>query len=84
METWREIATGLFVLGGLVLVLVAMAQARDRKGGAKGDVLRAGLIALVVLGVLTLVIATVATKTIAWALVAAVGMIVGTVLFIDA
>jgi hypothetical protein len=42
METWRIIATSLFAAGGLVMVLVAMAQVRDRKHNRRADVLQAG------------------------------------------
>ncbi|WP_344871760.1 hypothetical protein [Allokutzneria multivorans] len=76
METWRMIATGVFALGGLVLVLVAMAQVRDRKHSTRAQVTQTGLIALAVLSVVTALIATVLPETIAWALVAFVVLIV--------
>lgn len=76
METWRIIATSLFGAGGLVMVLVAMAQVRDRKHSHREDVLRAGLIGLVVVAVITVSIALWLPSVVAWALVAATGMAV--------
>ncbi|SDH24313.1 hypothetical protein SAMN05216553_118108 [Lentzea fradiae] len=71
METWRVIATSLFALGGLVMVLVAMAQVRDRKHSHRGQVAQAGLIGLVVVAALTASIAFLLPSVVAWALVAA-------------
>lgn len=76
METWRLVASGLFVLGGLVMVLVAMAQVRDRKRTSHFEVIRAGLISLAVVAVLTLLIAYVLPSVVSWALVAATAMAV--------
>ena len=76
METWRLVASGLFVLGGLVMVLVAMAQVRDRKRTSHFEVVRAGLIGLVVVAVLALLIAYLLPSVVSWALVAATAMAV--------
>jgi FtsH-binding integral membrane protein len=76
METWRIIATSLFAAGGLVMVLVAMAQVRDRKHSQRTEVLQAGLIGLVVVGVITLSIALWLPSVVAWALVAATAIAV--------
>ncbi|WP_086668177.1 hypothetical protein [Lentzea kentuckyensis] len=76
METWRIIATGLFGVGGLVMVLVAMAQVRDRKHSQRKEVVQAGLIGLVVVAVITLSIALWLPSVVAWALVAATAMAV--------
>jgi uncharacterized membrane protein len=76
METWRTVATGLFVLGGLVMVLVAMAQVRDRKRTSHAEVVRAGLIGLAVVAVLAALIAFWLPSVVAWALVAATAMAV--------
>lgn len=79
METWRIIACALLAVAGLVLVMVAMASVRDRRGGTSLDVARTGLIALGVLTVLVLVVATVANETVGWGLTAAS---IGIVLFL--
>lgn len=76
METWRIIATGLFAVGGLVMVLVAMAQVRDRKHSHRAQVWQAGLIGLVVVVILTASIALWLPSVVAWALVAATAMAV--------
>ncbi|MEU7475104.1 hypothetical protein AB0A63_03915 [Lentzea sp. NPDC042327] len=76
METWRVIATGAFAVGGLVLVLVAMAQVRDRKHSQRVQVRQAGLIGLVVVALVTLGIAFFLPSVVAWALVAATAMAV--------
>jgi hypothetical protein len=71
METWRIVATSLFGLGGLVMVLVAMAQVRDRKHSTHGEVVRAGLIGLAVLIIIAANIATWLPSVVSWGLVAA-------------
>ncbi|MDX8143834.1 hypothetical protein SK854_17035 [Lentzea sp. BCCO 10_0061] len=76
METWRIIATSLFALGGLVMVLVAMAQVRDRKHSRRTEVIQAGLIGLVVVAVITASIALWLPSVVAWALVAATAIAV--------
>ncbi|MFD4644499.1 hypothetical protein ACFWN2_44835 [Lentzea sp. NPDC058436] len=76
METWRIIATSLFAAGGLVMVLVAMAQVRDRKHSQRVQVVQAGIIGLVVVVIVTASIALWLPSVVAWALVAATAMAV--------
>ncbi|GLZ33008.1 hypothetical protein Lesp02_51960 [Lentzea sp. NBRC 105346] len=76
MDTWRIVATSLFGVGGLVMVLVAMAQVRDRKHSTHGEVIRAGLIGLLVVAVIAVNIATWLPSVVVWALVAATAMVV--------
>ncbi|MCP2258022.1 hypothetical protein LX15_001709 [Streptoalloteichus tenebrarius] len=83
VETWRIVATCLLTLGGLVLVLVAMAQARDRKGSTRGDVARSALISLGVLAVADALAATVLPSTITWGIVAAEWILIGVVTLAD-
>ncbi|HWO68841.1 MAG TPA: hypothetical protein VNO31_53310 [Umezawaea sp.] len=83
METWRAVATGLFILGGLVMVLVAMAQVRDRKGASHAEVLRAGVIGLAVVAVLATAIAFWLPSVVTWAVVAATAMAVFFITMMD-
>jgi hypothetical protein len=71
VEKWRLVATGSFLLGGLVMVLVGMAQARDRKGARRSDVRRAALVGLVVVAFVAVLIAYVLPSVVAWGVVAA-------------
>ncbi|MCO1582182.1 hypothetical protein M8C13_41190 [Crossiella sp. SN42] len=71
METWRITATVLFIVGGLILTLVAMAQVRDRKRTTHAAVVQAGLISVAVVAALALLVAFALPSTWAWALVAA-------------
>ncbi len=83
METWRIIATGAFVVGGLVMVLVAMAQVRDRKHSQRVQVWQAGLIGVAVVAVLTVSIAFWLPSVVAWALVAATAAAVLFITLVD-
>ncbi|MFI9810613.1 hypothetical protein [Saccharothrix variisporea] len=83
METWRVVATGAFVVGGLVLVLVAMAQARDRKHARGADVWRAGLLGLAVVGLVAVLIAYWLPSVAAWGTVAATAMAVAFITLMD-
>ena len=83
MEPWRIIATSLFGVGGLVMVLVAMAQVRDRKHSQRSDVVKTGLIGLVIVAVITLGIALWLPSVVAWALVAATAMAVFVLTMMD-
>lgn len=76
METWRIVATSLFGVGGLIMVLVAMAQVRDRKHSSHVEVVRAGLIGLLVVGVVAINIATWLPSVVSWGLVAATALAV--------
>lgn len=83
METWRIIATGLFLVGGLVMVLVAMAQVRDRQYRTKGQVAQTGWISLGIVAVLTVSIAFWLPQVVAWALVATTAVLVLFVTMVD-
>ncbi|WP_189059938.1 hypothetical protein [Longimycelium tulufanense] len=83
METWRIVAASLMAVGGFILALVAMAQTRDRRGRDQLDVLRTGAIALGILAVITLLVATVLPSTVSWGLVAASWIMVGVVTLAD-
>ena len=76
METWRIVATSAFLLGGLVMILVGMAQARDRKGARRPDVMRALLVGAVVVAVVAVLIAYVLPSVLAWGVVAATAIAV--------
>ncbi len=76
-------ATALLVLFGGILVLVVMAQARDRKGRSRGDVARNGAIASAVLVVAVLGVALWLPSTVAWGLVAAAGIAVAVLTMVD-
>ncbi|MEU5693535.1 hypothetical protein [Actinosynnema sp. NPDC020468] len=83
VETWRIVATGSFLLGGLVLVLVGMAQARDRKGARHGDVVRAAVVGLAVVAVVAVLIAYVLPSVVAWGVVAAAAIAVVFITMVD-
>ncbi len=83
METWRAVATGLFVLGGLVMVLVAMAQVRDRKGTSHAEVVRSGVIGLAVVAVIATAIAFWLPSVVTWGVVAATAMAVFFITMMD-
>ncbi|MEU4763764.1 hypothetical protein AB0H12_10945 [Actinosynnema sp. NPDC023794] len=76
METWRIVATSAFLLGGLVMILVGMAQARDRKGAKRSDVMRALLVGAVIVAVVAVLIAYVLPSVLAWGVVAATAIAV--------
>lgn len=73
MEGWRIIATTLFGTGAIVLVLVTMAQVRDRKGSSNAQVAITGAVAFTLLCVLGLLVATTLPAGVAWTFVAVVG-----------
>jgi hypothetical protein len=83
MDTWRVVATSSFGVGGLVMVLVAMAQARDRRGSSHREVIRAGLIALAVVALIALQIATWLPSVVSWGVVAATAIAVFFVTLVD-
>jgi hypothetical protein len=76
VETWRILATALLGLGGLVLVLFAMAQARDRRGATGGQVALTGAITFAVVFVLCVLTVTVLPSVVVWPLVVVVGIAV--------
>ena len=69
MEVWRAIPAALFGAGGLVVVLVAMAQSRDRRGATHLTVATTGLVVLIVVAGLTLAIAGLLPVLVGWGLV---------------
>ena len=81
METWRVIAAVLIGFGGLILVLLAMAQTRDRKGATNGTVALAGVISFTIVALLCVLSLTVLAPALVWGFVAAIG-IINTVLFL--
>ena len=83
METWRAVATGLFILGGLVMVLVAMAQVRDRKRTSHAEVVRAGVVGLAVVAVIATAIAFWLPSVVTWGVVAATAMAVFFITMMD-
>jgi hypothetical protein len=83
MELWRVIGAAAVGLGGLMLVLVAMAQARDsavrarrtRHEGRTARIARAAAIGLGLLAVILALTLTVLPQFVVWALAAAVWLI---------
>lgn len=83
MELWRVIGAVAVGTGGLLMVLVAMAQARDsavrarrtRHEGRAARVTRAAIFGLVAVGVAVLLVITVLPEVAVWALAAAVWLI---------
>lgn len=69
MEVWRAIPAALFAAGGLVAVLVSMAQARDRRHATHLTVITTGLVVLIVVAGLTLAIAGILPVLVGWGLV---------------
>jgi hypothetical protein len=76
VEAWRLIAAALLGAGGIVLVLLAMAKMRDRRGATGGQVALTGAIAFTVLVLLCVLVLTVVVPWLAWSLVVLVGVTV--------
>lgn len=72
---WHVIPGAVFGVEGLVLVLVAMAQARDRKGATHLTVIGTGLAALIVAAGLTLAIVGLLPVLVGWALAFVLAMV---------
>ncbi|HKN97292.1 MAG TPA: hypothetical protein VJX10_09275 [Pseudonocardiaceae bacterium] len=68
MDVWHVIPGAVFGAEGLVLVLVAMAQARDRRGATHLTVIGTGVAALIVAAGLTLAIIGILPVLAGWAL----------------
>ncbi|MQA09193.1 MAG: hypothetical protein GEU98_11725 [Pseudonocardiaceae bacterium] len=83
METWRIFATALLGTGGIVLVLVTMAQVRERRNSSTAQVAISGAVAFTLLVVIGLLVATVLPAAVAWTTVAVVGAIAGLLVLID-
>lgn len=76
MDAWRLIAAALLGAGGVVLVLLAMAKVRDRRGATGGQVALTGAITFTVLVLLCVLVLTVVVPWLAWSLVVLVGVTV--------
>jgi peptidoglycan/LPS O-acetylase OafA/YrhL len=68
VEVWRVIPAAVFGVEGLVLVLVAMAQSRDRRHATHLTVIGTGLAVLIVTAGLTLAIAGLFPVLVGWGL----------------
>jgi hypothetical protein len=82
MQTWRILGTIALGTGGLLMVLVAMAQARDsavrrrrEDDGTGGRVARAGLIGLALVAIAVVLRLTVLPQFVVWGVTAATWLI---------
>ena len=75
MDVWHVLPAAVFGVEGLALVLVAMAQARDRKGATHLTVLGTGLTALIVTAGLTLAIVGLLPVLVGWGLAFVLAMV---------
>ncbi|HET8643745.1 MAG TPA: hypothetical protein VFM37_17550 [Pseudonocardiaceae bacterium] len=92
MELWRVVGAGVIGVGGLVLMMVAVAQARDaaalrtRRGG-RGPVgpvvLRTSLLGLAVVAVTIVGVLTVLPQLVVWTLSALIWLVVGVIILAD-
>jgi hypothetical protein len=73
VDGWRLIAAALIAAGGLVLVLLTMAKARERRGATGGTVALVGAITFTALALLCLLAATVLPAWLVWTAVVLVG-----------
>lgn len=76
VEGWRLIAGSLVGLSGIVLMLLVMAKARERKGATAADAAIAGAISLAVLAILVLLVLLVLPANAVWTIVV---LVAGTV-----
>jgi hypothetical protein len=91
VELWRLGGAGMVAVGGLVLVLVAVAQARDgaalraRRGrrGAGPVVLRTSLLGLALVAVTVIGVLTVLPQLLVWTMSALIWLVVGIVILAD-
>jgi asparagine N-glycosylation enzyme membrane subunit Stt3 len=90
VETWRIVATSSFVLGGLMLTLVGMAQVRDsiagreqQQQGRHDQVIKAGLAGIVMVAIIALLIAFWLPSFITWGIVAATAIAIAFVMLMD-
>lgn len=67
----------LLGVGGIVLVLVTMAQVRERSGSTAGQVAISGAVAFTLVVLAGLLTATVLPAGVAWTLVVVIGGIAG-------
>lgn len=80
MEGWRLIAAVLFGTGGLILMVFAMAKARDYRGATGGHIAITGAVAFTLTAVLTVLVLTALPASVAWSLVGFVGVVVSVLL----
>jgi hypothetical protein len=73
VEGWRLIAAVLVAVSGLVLMLLTMAKARERRGATGGDVAVTGAVTFVVLAILCVLVLTVLPAAVVWGAVVVVG-----------
>ena len=92
VELWRLLGAGIVGIGGLLLVMVAVAQARDsaalrhRRGGHGPPgpiVLRTTLFGLAVLALLVIGVLTVLPQFVVWTVSALMWLILGVVMLAD-
>jgi hypothetical protein len=92
VEVWRVIAAVFVGIGGLLLVMVAIAQARDsaalrirRNTGelAGSRVLRTTLLGFALLGVTLVLVLTVLPQFVVWTATALIWLILGVVFIAD-
>lgn len=76
MEAWRLIAAALIAAGGVVLVLLAMAKVRERRGATAGQVALTGAITFTLLALLCVLVVTVLPVRLVWSLVVFMGVTV--------
>lgn len=76
MEVWRLIAAALIAVGGVLLVLLAMARVRERRGSTAGQVALTGVITFTLLALLCVLVITVLPTRLVWSLVVFVGVTV--------
>jgi hypothetical protein len=76
VELWRIIASALLGAGGLLLLLMAMAQARESRGATTRRVVVTGLITFAIVAILTALVATVMPPTSSWVLVGLVAFVI--------
>ena len=75
VDVWQVVPAAVFAAEGLVLVLVAMAQARDRRGATHLTVIGTGLAALIVTAGLTLAIVGLFPPLVGWGLAFVLAMV---------
>jgi hypothetical protein len=83
VEVWRVIPAAVFGVEGLILVLVAMAAARDWRGATSLTVIGTGLSVLIVTAGLTLVIAALLPVLVGWGLAFVLAMVLLTMLHMN-
>jgi hypothetical protein len=93
MELWRYVGAGIVGLGGLALMLVAVAQTRDsaalrtRRGGrgpvGPAPVLRTAVLGLAITAVAVVGVLTVLPSLVVWTAAALVWLVLGVLILAD-